>query len=211
MARYLVAAGWEPTVLTMLPESSAELDHEAPSPADIPEAVRVQRTKGWNPDPFYARMLGEDQHTSTEGNDGHPGANLPQRIGQWVQKHVFLPSASVAWVPSATWAARALLTEQRFDAILTTGPPHSVHLVGRSLARRSRLPWVADFGEPWAEDSFCHKLSMSLASRWMEAHYERSVFEEADAVVGGSPEQLQCYSHRNQSARLADLLMHVVA
>jgi glycosyltransferase involved in cell wall biosynthesis len=62
---------------------------------------------------------------------------------------VLLPDSYVGWYPGAVRAARRVLREQHFDAIYSTSPPETSHLVGRSLHRSSGLPWLADFRDPW--------------------------------------------------------------
>lgn len=186
--RYLPEAGWEPTVLTLRPEAAAYPDLDASLLADIPEDIPVLRTPAWDPYTLYARILGQDRQASIGvGFGGESDPNLKQRLGRWLRANFFLPDARVGWVPYATWEARALLAQQRFDAILTTGPPHSTHLIGRSLARRVKLPWVAEFRDPWVGHDFYHELPMSALAKRVDAHYEASVLQEADAVVGVSP------------------------
>src|SRR5262245_58863134 len=64
----------------------------------------------------------------------------------------FLPGA--LWLPAARRAAGRAVRELRPDVVLTSGPPHWAHLLGLSLKRRYRLPWVADFRDPWASIPF---------------------------------------------------------
>ena len=51
----------------------------------------------------------------------------------------------------ASQAARKLVQEQKFDLMMTTGPPHSSHLVGLSVRKVFELPWVVDMRDPWVE------------------------------------------------------------
>ena len=89
------------------------------------------------------------------------------------------------WFPGA-WAAsgRAAL-EFRPDALLTSGPPHEVHLLGLALARRHRLPWVVDFRDPWVEGGSPGPARSRQARR--AARLERAVVRRAGVVVANAP------------------------
>ena len=73
---------------------------------------------------------------------------VPYRRGSLLQR---LAPFSV-WLPKALAAGRIAIREYRPEAVLTSGPPHQVHLLGLALSRRHRLPWVADFRDPWIAD-----------------------------------------------------------
>ena len=76
--------------------------------------------------------------------------------------------------------------QEAFAAVLTSGPPHSVHLVGRRL-QRTGVPWIADFRDPWTEINFYDDLPMSRAARAVDRWLERRVLRGADAVTTVSP------------------------
>jgi len=67
-------------------------------------------------------------------------------------RRLLLPDANVVWLVDALPAALRLLRSGRFDAIVTTAPPHAVSVAGAILARRSGLPWVADWRDAWLEN-----------------------------------------------------------
>jgi glycosyltransferase involved in cell wall biosynthesis len=69
--------------------------------------------------------------------------------------------------------------------VLTSGPPQFVHLLGLYLKRRHRLPWVADFRDPWVTDGSGRR-PRSLRGRW-ESFWERQVMTHADTVVANAP------------------------
>ncbi|HEX8385031.1 MAG TPA: glycosyltransferase, partial [Rubricoccaceae bacterium] len=96
---------------------------------------------------------------------------------------LFVPDARVGWVPFAVRAARRLHRERPFDAVLTTGPPHSAHLVGRALRRQLGTPWTADLRDPWTDIHYADALGRSDTARRLDARLEASVLREADALV----------------------------
>jgi glycosyltransferase involved in cell wall biosynthesis len=88
------------------------------------------------------------------------------------------------WLPRAWRACKRLIEAHRPDAILTSGPPHCVHVLGHYLRRRTGLPWVADFRDPWITSGRTRKLG--FFERWA-LRWERSVFAHADLVLANAP------------------------
>jgi len=186
--KYLREFGWDPTVLTVDPRFAAypSIDHSLDD--DVPHGVKVVRTRSWDPYGVYAAMTGRRKsETISVSFSGESRPNLRQRFGRWIRGNVFLPDARVGWVPFALQEARRLVGEAFFDAVMTTGPPHSTHLVGLRVARRSSLPWLADFRDPWTGIDFSHLLPTHALARRIDASLERRVLSDADRVSIVSP------------------------
>ena len=178
--KYLPEFGWRPTVLTVRPECASWPDPDPDSVADIPDGTPVERTGAWDPYAWYARLLRRNkQDVVTVGFTGEAGADSRRRFARWIRANLFLPDARIGWVPFAAARARALM-RQSFDAILTTGPPHSTHLVG--LAARRGTPWLVDLRDPWTEIDFREELPMTAPARALDALLERRVLRKADGV-----------------------------
>ncbi len=89
------------------------------------------------------------------------------------------------WLPFARAAARRAVEEHRPDVILTSGPPHWVHLIGASLKQRFNLPWLADFRDPWVTGAFWKE-----GGRWhryWQHRFEARVMRQADLIVHNTP------------------------
>jgi len=200
-ARYLPAFGWQPTILTVRPENAAYSDLDPTLEAEVPAMLPVERTKAWDPYAFYARLTGRKKDEAVGvAFVGEEGTRARERLARWVRANVFLPDARVGWVPFARRRAEKLVKTGAFDAVLTTGPPHSTHLIGRALARRHSLPWIADFRDPWTDISYYHELPFTPAARRRDAALERSVLEEADRVVAVSPSLKALLARKTETA-----------
>ncbi len=92
------------------------------------------------------------------------------------------------WLPYARAAARQALREQTPDVVLTSSPPHEVHLLGRYLQRHYRLPWVADFRDPWVTSQYTYK-GKGWRRRW-DLFWERRVMRRADLIIHNAPAAL---------------------
>lgn len=139
------------------------------------------------PDPFglYGLLTGRSRQRAVADRTGRLGDSpaLTERLARWVRGNLFVPDARVGWVPFALVKARSVYRRRRPDIILTTGPPHSVHLIGRNLKRAWGIPWVADFRDPWTDIHYVGDLGRSRASETLDTRMERSVLYEADGIV----------------------------
>ena len=121
-------------------------------------------------------------------------AELSERVPpETAVYHVPYPSSKLVrrlapisgWLPRAARACRAVIREQRPEAVLTSGPPHQIHWLGLWLKRRYGLPWLADFRDPW----FPHNRNSrggDFASRRVDVQ-EAVVMRAADAVIANAP------------------------
>lgn len=182
--KYLQEFGWNPTVVTVRPEQASYPDVDPDLGREIPDSVRLERTSAWDPYALYAKMLQRDkQDIVSVGFLGEADMNTRQRLARWVRANVFLPDARVGWVPFAAARGHRLLREQPFDAVLTTGPPHSTHVAGLVLKLIHQKPWVTDLRDPWTEIDYAAELPTSSAARAVNRRLERLVLSNADAGV----------------------------
>jgi glycosyltransferase involved in cell wall biosynthesis len=88
------------------------------------------------------------------------------------------------WNAQALQECQSIIRASRPDAVITTGPPHNVHLIGRQLQAKYDLPWVADFRDPWC--SWGSETPYASNNFLLERHWERSVFNSADLIVANT-------------------------
>src|SRR5690606_14714320 len=115
-------------------------------------------------------------------------------------RRAFLAFAAMArdraWAEAAAAGAVRDLDGSAYRAVITSGPPHMVHLAGASLSRRWRVAHVPDLRDPW---SLVERLPAALASPVTLAvarRHERRVVRRAAAVV------VNTELHRDALARL---------
>ena len=194
---HLPECGWQPTVLTVRQGAYPNRD---PSLLDaVPSSVAVHRTTSWDPLALYARLTaskGDDDEGLPAGSLGQQDASWMEHLARWIRANVFIPDARIGWWPFAVWAGRQLLAENDFDAILSSGAPHSVHLIGRSLHRATGVPWVADLHDPWTDISYYDEFPHTDWARQLDARLERSVLAEASAVTTVSPSWAELFARK---------------
>lgn len=188
--RHLPTFGWQPAVLTVRTEDAAFPEWDEALLTQIPDEVPVLRTPAFNPFAVYAKLMGRQKSTMTIGTLGE--ANTTQdRLLHWLRANLLVPDARVGWNQAAIRAGLDWIRSHPVDAIITTGPPQSSHLIGRALKRKTGLPWLADFRDPWTDISYYHQLPHSAPVRAWDAHLERAVLTEADVVTMVSPYYLR--------------------
>ena len=198
--KYLPDYGWLPRVLTVDPTSAAYPDLDPAMEREVPDIVPVIRTGSWDPYRWYGALTGKSKADAVSVgflSDRPPGRF--ERVARWVRANLFIPDARVGWVPYAIRAARAAIAAQRPDIIVTTGPPHSTHLIGRSLHRSYGIPWVADFRDPWSDIDYLGSLPMSGRASRLNRGLEQSVLDEAQCVVTVSPAVQRVFAGRTST------------
>ena len=181
-AKYLPTEGVEPVVLTVREGAYPHLD-----PAMLTDVAGVESVRTRAPDPFglYGAVTGRSREQAVAARTGRVGdsPSPAERFARWVRGNVFVPDARVGWVPFALAAARRVQRADPVDAVLTTGPPHSAHLVGLALQSAWGVPWVADFRDPWADIHYTDSLGRGALAAGLDRTLERSVLNRADLVL----------------------------
>lgn len=149
-----------------------------------PEAEIVKRSI-WEPYSLYKRFVG--MGSGERINAGFlKESEQPEKkegISVWIRGNLFIPDARKFWIKPSVRFLLKYLKENPVDAIISTGPPHSMHLIARELKRRLMLPWIADFRDPWTEIDFYDQLRLTKRSDQKHRSQEQSVMKEADRVV----------------------------
>lgn len=181
--------GWQPAVLTV--RQGAYPNRDPSLEEAVPPSVEVRRTASLDPLALYAHLTpsgdGNDENRLPAGSLGTGRSSWIEQIARWVRANLFIPDARVGWWPFAVAAGKRWLGEASFDMILSSGAPHSVHLIGRSLHRATGIPWVADLHDPWTDISYYNEFPHTAWARRLDARMERSVLAEASAVTTVSP------------------------
>jgi glycosyltransferase involved in cell wall biosynthesis len=171
--RHLWNHGWRSTVVCAGPEDYWVVDETLVG--RVPKEVEVVRVEGGSALSRWLRVRGGHRGRRPSGTF----AGL-RRLADWA----LVPDPYVGWAARARAAGEAVLARGGIDAMLSTSPPDSVHVAARDLHRRHRLPWVADFRDPWMG---LHLRTPPTAwHRRRQQALEKSVLEEADLVLAAS-------------------------
>ncbi|MAM27524.1 MAG: glycosyl transferase family 1 [Flavobacteriaceae bacterium] len=106
-----------------------------------------------------------------------------EKLLLYIRGNFFIPDARIGWVKPSVAYLKKYLFEHPVETVVTTGPPHSLHLIGLQLKKECKLPWVADFRDPWTTIHYHESLRLSASSRRKHKQLEASVLQQADAVT----------------------------
>ena len=189
MSKYLPENGWQPVIYTT---ENAEYPIIDPSlEKDVAPEVEVIRRPIFEPYTFYKRFLGiKKEETVKMGfiEEKEKKEGWKTRLSLWIRGNLFIPDARCWWVKPSVKYLKNYLAAHPVDAIISTGPPHSMHLIAMKLKEATGLPWIADFRDPWTEIDYYNDLHLS---RWADRKHhrlEREVLTKADKVVTVAPD-----------------------
>jgi hypothetical protein len=104
----------------------------------------------------------------------------------WIRGNLFFPDQRRFWIKPSVSYLTDFIKRNNIDLIITSGPPHSMHLIGRNLKRRNGIPWIADFRDPWTNWDLLNEMRLSSWSRKIHARMEKTVLKESDLVLAAS-------------------------
>lgn len=110
-----------------------------------------------------------------------------ERLLLWVRGNLFIPDARVLWVKPSVAFLETYMKEHSIDVLITTGPPHSLHLIGLALQEKVGVKWVADFRDPWTTIGYHKDLNLSPKAAQKHKQLELAVLQKADLILVTSP------------------------
>ncbi|MEP1033656.1 hypothetical protein [Ekhidna sp.] len=178
-ALQLKSIGWEPFVLTPEnPQFEIKDEKLQERVKDIP-TIRIPI---WEPFALFHKLTGnKDRKNVQQGLVLEKSEKtFKDKLMVWIRGNLLIPDPRTFWVKAASRKAIDLIKEQGIGTIITTGPPHSIHLVGRKVKRKSGAKWLADFRDPWSKWDVLEKLNTSEIVLDVHRRMERSVLKECD-------------------------------
>lgn len=185
--KYLPSFGWQPYVFT--PENPSFEIRDDSLLNDVPPEAEVLRLPIWEPYHLFRRAASL-AGTSTRQTDFITTGkkSFLQGLASWVRGNVFIPDARIFWVKPSVAFLSDLLKSNNIRTLVTTGPPHSMHLIGLKLKRLDPgLRWIVDLRDPWSEWDLLDTLSLTGWARRRHQKLEREVLKTADEVITIAP------------------------
>jgi glycosyltransferase involved in cell wall biosynthesis len=181
MSKYLVEQGFSVSVYT--PENPEYSAYDESLIDDIHPDITVYKRPIWEPYSLYRKFVGGKSSNSTNYLNKGEKNGLLHRLSQWVRGSVFIPDPRAFWVnPSIRYLSK-LVKKESFDVVISTGPPHSMHVIALGLKKKFNIPWIADFRDPWTFIDFYDQLGLSKSADFKNRQLEQKVLVEADKIV----------------------------
>ncbi len=197
-AKYLPEYGWQPVIYTPLNPEANSIDETLTK--EISNKTVVLKTKIWEPYSIYKTLFGNKENS----NNNHIKANiigsenksLSHKLSLFVRGNFFIPDPRCWWIGPSIRYLKKYLKENPVDAIVSTGPPHSMHLIAKGVKKATGIKWIADFRDPWTEIFYFKHLSLSSWALKRHLKLEQSVIDSADVVTVVSNKMKQDFAKR---------------
>ena len=149
----------------------------------VPEGLQIYRSRFWEPY-VLAGLLGRKKtRRISAGIIRRKSPGLLEKALLWVRGNLFIPDARKNWVRPALRELPAILEKEGIDTVLTSGPPHSLHLIGMGLKHQANLRWLADFRDPWTEIGYMDALYPGRRAMRRQRELESAVLGAADGII----------------------------
>jgi len=180
-SKYLSEYDWQPIIYTVSNGHYQLTDDSMLK--DISENLIVIKRPIWEPYKIYQLFSKTKANTGPDEIKPNENISLIKKISVWVRSNFFIPDARKFWIKPSIKFLTDYLKENKIDAMVSTGPPHSAHLIAFGLKKKNNIPWLADFRDPWTTMDYYSEL---LLSRWADRKHhrlEKEVLTSADALT----------------------------
>ena len=180
-AKYLKQLGYEPIIITV-DETKASYPVIDSSLIKETNDIRVIKTSTREPLRWYSILISGDRKKGIPQGEVKK-RNLFEKLLAFIRGNYFIPDARKGWIPFAVKEAKKILKAERIEKLITTGPPHSTHLVGLKLKKQFDLNWWADFRDPWTDIFYNTSFFRSAKTISKDQALEKEVLQKADGVI----------------------------
>lgn len=186
-SKYFREFGWEPVIYTPSNPDFPITDNTLLK--DVPEGTTVLRTAITEPYDYYRKIMRKKKNETVNQGflaEGKENQKL-QSFMIWIRGNFFIPDARKFWIKPSIKYLTKYLSENKIDAVISTGPPHSMHMIALGLKQKLGIPWIADFRDPWTQIDFYDQLKLSSFADKKHHRLEKQVLTTANEVVTVSP------------------------
>jgi len=181
--KHLPEFGWQPIVLTV--EDDTFSDKDETFLKQVSEDLKVIKTKAFEPFNLYKKFTGKEKESKLVASETISTKNkgLAHRLSIWIRMNLFIPDARIGWYFPAVKEGANLISHEKIDAIVSVGPPHTAHLIGKKLSVKYNLPHLPVFIDPWVDIAYYKNFKRSSIALKIDNHLEKSVLQNAARTV----------------------------
>jgi len=176
--KYLRGFGIEPIVYTV---DTDHLIQDDTLLKEVPQGVEVMKRPIKEPQQILSFLGGKSKKQGAGFLESKP--SFTGKIMRYIRANYFIPDARKFWVKPSVDFLTTYLKENPVDAIITSGPPHSLHLIGMRLKSKLKIKWISDFRDPWTNIDYFHRLPLSKSSLRKHQQLEEAVLKNSDQVI----------------------------
>ena len=180
--KYLRDFGVEPVVY--IPENPNYPLIDESFETEVPDDIEIIRRPIFEPYKFASYLSQKDTKTISSGIiKQKEKQSFMQKLMLYIRGNFFIPDARKFWIKPSVKFLKSYLEKTNIDTIITTGPPHSLHLIGLGLKKELQLKWIADFRDPWTQIGYQKELKLSNNSAAKHQKLEKEVLNSADQII----------------------------
>jgi len=133
----------------------------------------------------FAKLLSKKSYKSISSGviPKRKRQSLVERLMLFVRGNFFVPDARKNWVNPSVAFLSDYINKNVIDTIITTGPPHSLHLIGLHLKQSLNIKWVADFRDPWTTIGYHKSLKLMNFAKKKHNQLEQKVLNTVDEII----------------------------
>ena len=195
--KYLQRFGWQSIVYT--PGNPEQLAVDESLLEDVSPAVTVIKRHINEPYALYRRFFKAQDKGAGVNPLNQQKKTFKQRLAVVLRGNLFVPDPRIGWVGPSVRFLRKYLRDNPVDAVVTTGPPHSMHLIGLRLKRSTGVRWIADFRDPWTEMHYFKHLGLLPWTAARHRRLEQRVLDKSDVVIAVSAPVRDDFQARTQT------------
>lgn len=193
--KYLPQYGISPVVYTVENPKYAILDETLQK--EIADTVEILKQPIKEPNNLLSIFSKKNTKTSAGFLATNP--SFFGKVAHYIRANYFIPDARKFWVKPSVVFLTNYLSNHHIDAVITTGPPHSLHLIGLQLQQKLGVRWIADFRDPWTVIDYFHQLPLTKKSIQKHQQLESEVVSKADGIVVVSNTMKEDYEKYNKN------------
>ena len=178
-SKYLRDFNIEPIIYTVDNPSYPIKDTSLES--EIPLDLEVLKQPIFEPN-YFLSIFGNNKKKESAGFL-NPNPTLLGRFFQYVRANYFIPDARKFWIKPSVKFLSNYLKNNEIDVVITTGPPHSMHIIGLVLKDKFKIKWISDFRDPWTEIDYFQQLPLTKKANKKHHQLEQEVIEKSDMVI----------------------------
>ncbi len=179
-SKYLKKFGYSPIILTV-DLKSASYPNIDWSLTNESKGLSVNYVKSFNWIKIYSVFKKFKKDKIPQGEFHKRG--VIDHIASFIRGNFFVPDARVNWAKSSIKEALKIVKTNKIEKIITTGPPHSTHLIGLHLKKQINVKWIADFRDPWSDIFYVKSFYRLSFAKKRDKRLEMSVLSNSDAVI----------------------------
>jgi glycosyltransferase involved in cell wall biosynthesis len=178
----LVRKGWDVHLLTVDEAHATFQLRDETLLKQVDPRIRVHTTKTKEPFKAYTALFGKKSIPKPAfSNESNP--SFVKKVSRFIRGNFFIPDPRKGWKHYAVPKALELIQREGIPYVITAGPPHSTHFIGKELKKRTGIRWVADFHDLWTDVIYYDMLYHLPFVKKIDSRLERDILESADHII----------------------------